>query len=773
MNFGGGGMKRPLEGADSGGSMKKNPLEVMQTVIKNSQRDLQQKTSDGLPRDPEALKQIFTRQQMLLELQTEMMTEMAKGNSEVKPLMSEQVVAYPKKAPKTENDDFYYGFNMGAGPPPGPPGPSGRGGRRFNEDRHEPMGMGRRGGPPDGRRGPRFGPDDDDDDYWGPTGMGMGGPPMRGMGGPRGRFGPPGPGPMGPGPRGFVPPFGPPRGQNFRGQNHRGVPDRRKNIPKDHKGRGLPPTPEDSWDYHAVPGNPLNRPYNGLPCEDRLTVLKREIFKYDNFPQPLRLIETARHNYPDAHLRTNYVDEPVEGSEDFIGYLDINGVLIAVERGVNKIDAKVNCYAEALYLLSCKPTSYIYSNCARIHDVYGHPSEKIQKRHSFVRDRLSWMLDALHEGVCSIPRSAPNRDFEEIIYTMNLSVTHVIKEGSSSKGYKSDLYVDDLYISSGEGIDKFEATKDAYAEARSILFKDINPQMLDRENRLTNIDFFDPSILDIKHSEFKHRIFTNIETLSRKGAYTPELLNRKDRIIAIVPVDEKSDWKCLDETAAANDLLMEYIENNSGTSARCTVFLQGLCYADSYSSKEESARSVAMGRAKFILLKRCTTVIERKNVDFNNVALTFEQIVEKAGELCMSQPKLLDGKTPPTYQPSSDKDPQPNDLSPWVDEFLRDLILNYGQTDGLDDLIISHLPSFHSKVLNDRAVELNVAVDIERHKNVAYTIVMKSITKRLSSDEFIEYLKSHDSESGRFKLTFKEMNEPSALTPLKPSDKEK
>ncbi|XP_050405875.1 uncharacterized protein LOC126821456 isoform X2 [Patella vulgata] len=786
--------KRPLEDDSSQQKGKKNPLEVMQMVIKNSQKDIQNKTSSGLPQDPEALKQIFTRQQMLLELQTEMMAQMSNLDSN-EPPPPQQAQPKPKKEPqslldlanltsypmpgrnKMPNEDFYYGFNV--------PGKmkveqGGRESRRFNEmgrnndqprrnrsrgpddfdpplGRVDPGGMDRFGppggldrygppggrggfgpddfGPPVGRRG--FGPEDfGPDDFGPPSRMGaFGAFDDFGPGddfGPRDDFGRGGYGPRGG--RGFGPPgdiddFGPMEG--------RGGNDSRRGK------RGRPGLFANS--------NPLNRPYNTLPVEDRLTIVKRDIFKYDNFPQALRVLETARHNCPEAHIRTTYEDEPLDGDR-FQGFLIMNGVLVGVEEGRNKIDAKVNCYCAALYILLTKPLSYIFAHSVELYDKRSHPT-KMKREVSLCDERFNWIVESLCHGVRALPTDCMNRDFEEVIYSLELSITHIYKQ--TKTGYSCEFYVDDLFVSQAEAIRK----ADSYAEAVKVARMKLSQKpskiraRFNHLNRLRHIDFHAEDIIDIRFAENKHRVYSNLEELKKRGVSSKSLREVKDRIVVIVPTGATSTWNLLEETALANKVLMEFVENGLGNVKRCVIYMQGQIVADSYSSKQESGKSVAMRRAKQVLMKRHRIGVEVAPIDYEKVALTFEQIVEKAGELSMTEPKYLDGKEAPNYGKPEKNEPEPNELSPWVDAFLRIVINSYKETEGLDDMIVSHLPSYHSQLLLDQADELGVVVTTSRHKNVAYIIIQKYITKDLSAQKFLDYVSAfNDKTSGRYKV---------------------
>ncbi|KAK6167638.1 hypothetical protein SNE40_021616 [Patella caerulea] len=764
---------------------KKNAADVIPTVLKNYQKELQDQINEGLPRDPEALKQIFTKQQMLLELQTEMMSQLVKTNTNesaaTAPQESKKATAlnsmpFPMPDKRYPNQYGFHGFDV--------PGQSrrGLGGRRFNQhgaplirnqdcsagyydydDCHvdeyrmyeaggyDPRQYGyesRHGFGYDRREmsgGSRYDLGRDtygaSQDRYGSFSGGYGGyGPSLAMG--RGGYGV----------SSSQGAYGSAYGcyEQSMGRVSRDMERERKYPSKGQKKQGL---------VEFFMSDLINRPYgSSLPIEDRLTILKREVFKYEDFPQAMTVIETSRHNCQDAMLRTTYEDEAL-ADDRFRGFLIINGILIAVEEGRNKVEAKAFSYSQALHLLITKPISFLYSNSQQLFDKYTHPTKK-KTENSMNKERLHWILESLHHGVHSLYKSSVNRDFEEIVYELELGITHIYRQ--TEKGYSCELYIDDLFIAQKESPRKKDAYQDALRLAREKLFlgPSRNRGLLNKALRLTNINFADENIIDVQFSENRHRVYSNLEELKKKGVSTKSLEEVKDNLVIILPLGRASAWNCLQQTALANNILMEFVENNRGNCKRCIIYIQGKCLADSNSNKDGSAKNVAMERAKTVLLRKYDTSVEVAQMDYEKVTLTFEEIKEKADELKKSKPKSLKGVNPHEHVAAKD-DPEPDEMSPWIDAVLRDLIDQYAKTEGLEEMVISNLPSYHSQLLVDQADTMEVIVQLTRRKNVAYTTIHKAITKDLCSKEFIDYvMSSKDSSSGRYKVVKRETSTP-------------
>ncbi|XP_050412845.1 uncharacterized protein LOC126827495 [Patella vulgata] len=750
---------------------KKNASDVIPTVLKNYQKELQDQINEGLPTDPEVLKQIFTKQQMLLELQTEMMSQLVKTNtnesatSTTASQESKKAAAsmpFPMPNKRYSNQYGFHGFDV--------PGQSrrGLGGRRFNQhgaplmrnqdcsagyydydDCHvdEYQMYGARGYDPrqygyESRHGFGYGPREmRGGDGYGPFSGGYGGyGPSMAMG--RGGYGS----------SACQGAYGGAYGsyEQSLGKGSRDMVRERRYPSKGQKKQGL---------VEFFMSDLINRPYgSSLPTEDRLTILKREVFKYEDFPQAMTVIETSRHNCQDAMIRTIYEDEAL-ADDRFRGFLIINGILIAVEEGRNKVEAKAFSYSQALRLLITKPISFLYSNSQQLFNDHIHPTKK-KTENSMNKERLHWILESLHHGVHSLYKSSVNRDFEEIVYELELGITHIYRQ--TEKGYSCELYIDDLFIAQKDSPRKKDAYQDALKLAREKLFlsPSRNRGLLNKALRLTNVNFADENIIDVQFSENRHRVYSNLEELKKKGVSTKSLEEVKDDLVIILPLGRASAWNCLQQTALANNIFMEFVENNRGNCKRCIIYIQGKCIADSNSNKDGSAKNVAMERAKTVLLRKYDTSVEIAQMDYEKVTLTFDEVKEKADELKKSEPKLLEGVNPQEHLAAKD-DPEPDEMSPWIDAVLRNLIEQYTKTEGLEEMVISDLPSYHSQLLVNQADTMEVIVQLTRRKNVAYTTIQKAITKDLCSKEFIDYvMSSKDSSSGRYKVVKRETSTP-------------
>ncbi|XP_050389377.1 uncharacterized protein LOC126808592 isoform X2 [Patella vulgata] len=529
------------------------------------------------------------------------------------------------------------------------------------------------------------------------------------------------------------------------------------------------------YEYGESYGAATPAPEYYVSIEGKLNNFIKILFEYVDLKAPVQAIETTRHDNTDfVKIRTEYlVTEDLDKDPYIDGHLKMNGVVLARKQGYTKHQVKDEVYAEAMYNLLTKSVSEIFSISNKLYKKMPDEIKSLSKDkanpgkrdHKFILSRLKGLVTTLRE---EFPETYGRGSKENLIHEIDVAcgncdagITLVFKKNGDS--ITCDLYADDLMLGSGEEADKRAATRNAYRNSKRLLMNWNNPvDRIIRENkRLQDVKIMDPSILDVQYKGRNHERGSNLNLLKTTCAdtYATDILNKRD-VIAYEHADEPSTmpYKVLEDTACSNRMLLEFVTYcaNEGGPTRCLIFLQGDLIADAMGFNRIKAKANAANKAIHYLRTNCT-VIQTSARDYTNITLSFSEAKEKALLLKADEPELARDWDLSNYPEPVSDDSKPDDLSPWVDQVLENIVADFSKTEGLEELIFDKdFPRFHILRLKELSKKYPIHVVIKKGDDKAArtncSVVQKSFLKKSSPIDVVNLLKKLNNKSGRFKL---------------------
>ncbi|KAK6195453.1 hypothetical protein SNE40_000881 [Patella caerulea] len=734
--------KRPIDELDPMGVKRQrtSSVQMMNMMIQDSQRELANLTFNNTSRHGgDHLSQVLNKQQMLLEMQSEMLAGMGDGEESYGRMGGRQI--------KSDYDNPYMNVQGASSGMHGPKRgmiadhgltPSGR----IRDD----LGSGTRAR---GRGAMGINMDTNGNRSRGSM-RGMGGNSMsaRGMRSRRGNE---------------INPIRVRGGYQARGQMY--------NDYMDEEDYGMYDFYNPYQDYEY--GAPAPEYY--VSIEGKINNFIKMLFEYGDLKSPVQAIETTRHDNTDfVKIRTEYlVTEDLDKDPYIDGHLKMNGVVLARKQGYTKHQVKDEVYAEAMYNLLTKSVSEIFAISNKLYKKMPDEIKNLSKDkanpgkrdHKFILSRLKGLVTTLRE---EFPETYGRGSKENLIHEIDVAcgncdagITLVYKKNGDS--ITCDLYADDLMLGSGEEADKRAATRNAYRNSKRLLMNWNNPvDRIVRENkRLQDVKILNPAILDVQYKGRNHERGSNLNLLKTTCAdtFVNDILNKRD-VIAYEHADEPNTmpYKVLEDTACSNRMLLEFVTYcaKEGGPTRCLIFLQGDLIADTMGFNRIKAKANAANKAIHYLRTNCT-LIQTSARDYTNITLSFSGAKEKALMLKADEPELARDWDLSNYTESVNDDSKPDDLSPWVDQVLENIVADFCKSEGLEELIFDKdFPRFHILRLKELSKKYPIHVVIKKGDDKAArtncSVVQKSFLKKSFPIDVVNLLKKLNNKSGRFTL---------------------
>ncbi|ESP04883.1 hypothetical protein LOTGIDRAFT_229968 [Lottia gigantea] len=568
--------------------------------------------------------------------------------------------------------------------------------------------------------------------------------------------------------------YGPPRGRGARrGAAQYGYPEIETPMPYNHN---------PYLDYEYDDGGLGPAPEYYVSIEGKINNFIEVLLEYDDLFIAVQAIETSRHNNTTlVKIRTEYnVFEDMDKDPYIDGHLKINGVLLAREQGYTKHQVKDSVYAKALYMLLTKSVSHIFANSNKLYKDLPEEQKKIKepkdgkksRDHKFILARLIEMMTQLRQN---IPQSRGYK--ENLIHeldvacgTVDAGITLVYYK-NSEESQTCELYVDDLMLGQGEESDKRGAMKNAYRNAKRLLMNWNYPvERIVRENkRLQNVDILDQEVVDMQYKSKNHERGSNMNVMKTTNLenFAKDVTTKRDIVVYEHTEETKTaPWKVIEDTACANRMLFEYVLYNprEGGPTRCLLFLQEELIADAMGFNRIKSKANAAQKGLQWLKANCP-LIKTSSRDYNNPFMSFETAKQKALLLKADNPELARNWDLSSYPAPAADDPKPDDLTPWVDQVLENVLEDYQKTESLEEIILDKdFPKYHITRLRQISKKYGTLIIIklgsEKQMRTNCVVIQKDIFRTANPIEVVNLLRKCGNESGRYKLIqYKDENE--------------
>ncbi|XP_050405769.1 uncharacterized protein LOC126821397 [Patella vulgata] len=541
------------------------------------------------------------------------------------------------------------------------------------------------------------------------------------------------------------------------------------------RGRGYPPTRGKPGGAYAGRGAyPVEDATEySVSVEGKLNTFSKLLFDYKDIYSPVSAIETTRHDNTEVvKIRTIYETTEDVSKDLYIGgYLKINGVLLASERGLTNHHVKDKVYSKAVYMLLSKTVSEIFAagNILAV-ALNKEASEQGRKHrtHRFVHYRLRALVNVLREELMESSRFASTENnlvhqFDLASGNADAGVTLVYLQNDATNTVICELYADDLMLGSGEAKDKKTAYQFAYRNARRLMLHfGITPDEIISENkRLQDLDYFSPSVIDVQFKAKNYERGTNLFALKKSYPDTvvEDVSGKRDVVLYEYGRAYNSDsYKLLEAVALANRMQLEYTMYSRDEEAvyRTFIFLHEKVVGEGFGYNKLESKLIAADKAYTYLKQNCTIVqIEDRN--YKNLSIDFNRAKVKARQLKNEQPDLESTFEPSNYIARGATDPEPDELSPWIDHILEGMIINFSRSTGFEELIFGNdFPNYHVICLKERCKNYAVTLTIKRGGNNQFKngciIIQKDFLKNADPQTLVEKLKILGCRSGRYSL---------------------
>ncbi|KAK6195451.1 hypothetical protein SNE40_000879 [Patella caerulea] len=540
------------------------------------------------------------------------------------------------------------------------------------------------------------------------------------------------------------------------------------------RGRGYPPTRGKPGAAYAG----RERPYPiedateySVSVEGKLNTFSKLLFNYKDIFATVSAIETTRHDNTEVvKIRTIYETTEDMSQELYIGgYLKINGVLLASERGLTNHQVKDRVYSKAVYMLLSKTVSEIFAAGNILATALNkETSEQGRKHrtHRFVHYRLRALVNVLREELMESNRFASTEDnlvhqFDVASGNADAGVTLVYLQNDATGTIICELYADDLMLGSGEAKDKKTAYQFAYRNARRLMLNfGITPEEIISENkRLQDLDYFSPSVIDVLFKAKNYERGTNLFVLKKSYPDTvvEDISTKRDVVLYEYGHDYNSDsYKLLETVALANHMLLEYTMYSRDEEAiyRTFIFLHEKVIGEGYGYNKLESKMLAADKA-YTYLKQNSTIVQIEDRNYKNMSMDFNRAKAKARQLKNEQPDLESTFEPTNYIPCGATDPEPDELSPWIDHILEDIVINFSRSTGFEEVIFgSDFPNYHVIRLKETCKNYPVCLSIKRGGKFkdGCIIIQKDFLKNPDPHTLVEKLRLLGSKSGRYSL---------------------
>ncbi|XP_046355574.2 uncharacterized protein LOC124134670 isoform X2 [Haliotis rufescens] len=336
------------------------------------------------------------------------------------------------------------------------------------------------------------------------------------------------------------------------------------------------------------------------------------------------------------------------------GHLTLDGHLIATAVGKVSKRVKYRTYAKGIDLLKNSPMSVVlegvladdnYSNLSA-HDVLsprhvGLPDEETQQKLGKLIGQVKRMANS---------NQAANNILQIASKNANLLLTCLSKRGAKGGELftECDLYVDCIYICTGEGYKYTDAVKQTYEEAIRVLSNSSPDVIFNDFKRITTQDVHNVTeVCEVwegkKMKTFFWSNYHKIQTFKKRILFKQnpdytEFPRDWERMIIMEQEKFSSDrvnkaYEILLNSATRNFVTLHGKGSTEGNVLKCELFLQGEKLAEANGKNNVEASAKAAAKILFKFYEQQPTIKLLADGDDSKSWHTYESIKEKADQM--------------------------------------------------------------------------------------------------------------------------------------------